>query len=129
MSTKTKSRKKTNPDHDVLNALIIDSIQDIKGKKISKLDLRHLHDAPANYFIICEGDSVVQVKSIADHVFRNLKTTANELPSSFEGATSANWVCLDYFDTIVHIFHRDARKFYQLDELWSDARLTEYEDL
>ena len=129
MSTKVKSLNKAKADKSVLNALIIDRIQDIKGKNISKLDLRHLHDAPANFFIICEGDSIVQVKSIADHVFRSLKQEADELPSSFEGATAANWVCLDYFDTIVHIFHRDARKFYQLDELWSDAVLTEYENL
>ncbi|HMQ47863.1 MAG TPA: ribosome silencing factor [Saprospiraceae bacterium] len=112
-----------------LNDLIIDSIQDIKGKNIVKLDLRHLHDAPTDYFIICEGDSNTQVKAICDNIRRRLKNEAGTLPSHSEGERNALWICMDYFHVAVHIFYRETRKFYELEELWSDARFTTYEDL
>jgi ribosome-associated protein len=112
-----------------LNNLIIDSIQDIKGKKIVKLDLRHLEDAPTDFFIICEGESNVQVKSISDNIYRRLKQEANSIPSHIEGQQTATWVLVDYFNTVVHVFHKESRAFYELEDLWGDAIFTEYEDL
>ncbi len=112
-----------------LNDLIIDSIQDIKGKNIIKMDLRHLEDAPSDFFIICEGESTVQVKSIADNVYMRLKNEANNLAAHFEGADTSQWVLVDYFNTVLHVFHPEAREFYQLEELWSDGIITEYENL
>ncbi|MCP3932350.1 MAG: ribosome silencing factor [Bacteroidetes bacterium] len=119
------------PQHSVeqLNDLIIESIQDIKGKNIVKLDLRKLEDAPADYFIICEGNSNTQVKAISDNVYMRLKKEGNTLPFHMEGAKSALWVCVDYFNTVVHVFYKDARHFYELESLWSDAELTEYDSL
>ena len=64
------------------NNLIIDSIQDIKGKKIVKLDLRHLEEAPTDYFIICEGESNTQVKAISDNIYRRIKKEGGVLPST-----------------------------------------------
>ena len=112
-----------------LNNLIIDSIQDIKGKNIIKLDLRHLEDAPTEFFIICEGESNVQVKAISDNIYKRLKQEANTLPSHIEGQQNATWVLVDYFNTVVHIFHKEARQFYELEDLWGDALFTEYENL
>ncbi len=112
-----------------INHLIIDSIQDIKGKKIVKMDLRHLEDAPTDFFIVCEGESTVQVKSIADNVYFRMKKEANSLPSTFEGTSTSRWVLVDYFNVVVHVFHPEAREFYQLEELWSDAIITDYEDI
>lgn len=112
-----------------LNSLIIDSIQDIKGKNILKLDLRHLDDAPTDYFIICEGDSNIQVKAISDNVYRRLKQEGFTLPSHIEGQHNALWILLDYFSTVVHVFYRDTRQFYELEDLWSDAIFTEYQNL
>ncbi len=114
---------------EALNDLIIDSIRDIKGKKIMKLDLRHLDDAPTDFFIICEGESTVQVKSIADNIYLRMKKETDNLPSHFEGTAGARWVLVDYFNIVVHVFHPEAREFYQLEELWSDAIITEYKDL
>ena len=111
-----------------LNDLIIDSIQDIKGKNIVKLDLRHLDDAPTDFFIICEGESTVQVKSIATNVAARLKKEAGNPPNHTEGAGSSQWVLVDFFNVIVHVFYPEAREFYQLEELWSDAKVTKYED-
>ncbi|MCB0568410.1 MAG: ribosome silencing factor [Phaeodactylibacter sp.] len=112
-----------------LNDLIIDSIQDIKGKNIVKLDLRRLEDSPADFFIICEGDSNTQVKAISDNIQRKLKAEGKVLASHVEGERNALWICLDYFNTVVHVFYRETRSFYELESLWSDARFTEYESL
>lgn len=112
-----------------MNDLIIDSIQDIKGKHIVKLDLRQLDEAPTDFFIICEGDSSTQVKAISDNINVRLKREGNTYANHVEGTQSALWVCMDYFNTVVHIFHPEKRSFYQLENLWSDAIVTEYESL
>ncbi len=74
-----------------LNDLIVDSIQDIKGKKILKLDLRHLDDAPTEFFIICEGDSNTQVKAISDNIYRRLREEADVLPFSLRRASKMHF--------------------------------------
>jgi ribosome-associated protein len=121
--------KENQPSIEELNDLIIDSIRDIKGKNIIKLDLKKLNDAPTDFFIICEGDSSTQVKAIADNINVRLKKEADTFASHVEGSNSATWICMDYFNTVVHIFHPEKRKFYQLEALWSDAELTEYASL
>lgn len=108
--------------------MIIDSIQDIKGRNIVKLDLRQLDDAPAEYFIICEGESNTQVKSISENISKRLKFETNTLPFSKEGVSSSRWILLDYFSTVVHIFYKDVRSHYGLEDLWGDAEITEYAD-
>ena len=112
-----------------INDLIIDSIQDIKAKDIIKLDLRGLEDSPTDFFIICSGDSFVQVKGIAENVNKRLKNEAKTRPLHVEGQQNGRWICIDYFNTVVHIFYKEAREFYELEQLWSDAILTEYETL
>jgi ribosome-associated protein len=125
----TAQLKRPQLNQEAVNDLIIDSIQDIKGKHIIKLDLRRLKDAPTDYFVICEGDSTTQVRAIADNVRRRLRDEGAGAPVHVEGERNATWICLDYFTTVVHVFYREARKFYELEDLWSDARLTEYETL
>lgn len=126
-ATAAQQIHKTNGD---LNSLIIDAITDIKGKNIVKLDLRELEDAPADYFIVCEGDSNTQIRSIAEHVHHRMKEQHATLPGRGpEGLQTAKWVCLDYITTVVHIFHRETREFYGLEDLWSDARISEYASL
>jgi ribosome-associated protein len=109
--------------------LILDSIRDIKGKKIVRLDLRQLDDRPAEFFFICEGDSTTQVASIAGNVQKRMKNELGELPKTASGGRHANWICLDYFDVVVHVFYPETRAFYELEDLWSDAVITEYETL
>lgn len=128
MSTQVRI-KQQKPNLDTLNDLIIDSIQDIKGKNIVKLDLRILGDAPADYFIICEGTSSTQVKAISDNIQKRLKEELGIFPNHVEGTRNALWVCMDYFNTVVHIFHYESRTFYELEDLWSDAKVTQYDSL
>jgi ribosome-associated protein len=121
---------KATPSHvEELNDLIVDSIQDIKGKNIVKLDLRKLDDGPTDFFIICEGDSTTQVKAIAGNIHKRLKEELGQPPYHVEGVATARWICMDCFNTVVHVFHREAREFYDIENLWSDAKFTEYENL
>ena len=122
-------RVTNNDSAEQLNDLIIDSIQDIKGKNIIKLDLRQLEDAPTDFFIICEGESNTQVSSIAGNIKNRLKLEADQIASHVEGERNSMWILMDYFNVVVHVFHKETRKYYELEDLWSDAILTEYETL
>jgi len=107
--------------------LILDSIRDIKGKNIVRIDLRKLHDRPAEFFFVCEGDSTTQVASIAGQVQKRMKQELNEMPKTTTGGRHANWICIDYFDVVVHVFYPETRKFYELEDLWSDGVVTTFE--
>ena len=128
MNTSSEAKKLEIPN-DQINDLIIDSITDIKGKNIVKLDLTKLDDGPTDFFIICEGDSNTQVRAIAENIKKRLKQDAGLPPSHYEGQQNAKWICLDYFTTVVHVFYPETREFYCLEELWSDAILTEYDHI
>lgn len=112
-----------------LNAIAIDAIQDIKGKGIVQLDLRALDDAPTDFFVICQGDSNTQVNAIAGNIQKRLKDELGVYPNHVEGQQGGTWVCIDYFNTVIHVFYHETRNFYELEELWGDAKVTEYETL
>jgi ribosome-associated protein len=111
---------------DAVNDLIVEAIQEIKGKNIVKIDLRNLKERPTDFFIICEGDSIVQVRAIAERVRTKVRDEAGRRPGHLEGGTNSVWILVDYFDVVVHIFHPEMRSFYQLEKLWSDGDSTEY---
>jgi len=119
----------TKASDDVLINLIIDSIQDIKGKNIIQLDLRKLDTSPADYFIICEGESSTQVQSIAQNVNKRVKQELGIYPSHTEGVKDSRWVLVDYFGLVVHVFYPETRAYYDLENLWHDARIVSYEDV
>ncbi|MCB0640934.1 MAG: ribosome silencing factor, partial [Phaeodactylibacter sp.] len=85
--------------------------------------------APTDFFFFFEGDSSTQVQAIANNIQLRLKREAATMPSHVEGVQAATWVCLDYFNVVVHVFYRETRKFYRLEDLWSDAKTTEYGSL
>lgn len=111
------------------NDILVDCVQDVKGKRIVKLDLRHIHDRPADFFIIATGDSNVQVRSIGENIRSRVKEELGLIPNHVEGTQKSTWVLVDYFDVVIHIFYKETREFYELENLWSDAIVTEYEDL
>lgn len=129
MNTERRLKEKHGIGLSEMNNLIIDSIQDIKGKNIIKLDLTELEEAPADYFIVCEGESTTQVKAIANNVVKRLREEGDTKPLHTEGKEFSKWVLVDYFNIVVHVFHPETRSFYELEELWSDAKITNYEDL
>ncbi len=109
---------------ETLNELIVDSISDKKGLNIITLDLRSIEEAAADFFILCTAESSTQVKAIADHISKNVKDNSGEHPWRSEGMQNLEWVLIDYVDTVVHVFLRDKRQLYNLEELWSDAQST-----
>ena len=93
------------------------------------MDLREVDGAPSEYFIICEGDSSTQIRAISSNIQKKIKEELAIYPSHKEGIQDANWVLVDYFDVVVHVFYPDTRKFYDLEDLWGDADITSYENL
>ena len=93
--------------------------QERKAHQVTVLDLRDISTA-TYYFVIASGNSDVQVKAIADHVIEELKKEGLR-PQHVEGLSGGRWVLLDYIDFVVHVFHPQARAFYQLENLWGDA--------
>jgi len=129
---KNKRIKETNSIElvdEALAALIVKSIQDIKGQNIIRLDLRNLENAPTNQFIICEGSSNTQVSAISDNIFKRIKEELGLRPNHVEGQSDAKWILVDYFDIIVHIFYPETRVFYDIENLWIDAEKIEYADI
>jgi len=81
----------------------------------------------SDFFVICTADANTQVKAIADEIDKKLRKDGIKCYHK-EGYNSLNWVLLDYFDVVVHIFKKEAREFYKLEKLWGDAVFTEIED-
>ena len=117
-------KKNTDPT-DALKDLIVDACQDIKAKDLIVLDLKDITEASASYFIICHGDSSTQVNAIASNVLKKVKEEMGQSGNK-EGMKNGEWVLVDYGDVVVHVFFKEKRYYYQLEELWSDGTLTEY---
>lgn len=100
---------------------IIHAIQEKKGENIISLDLRKIPEAVADFFIICEGASQPQVRAISDSVEDEVKQKCGEDPYRHEGKQNLHWVLIDYVNVVVHVMHPDTRKFYKLEDMWSDA--------
>jgi ribosome-associated protein len=107
---------------------IIKAIQEKKGENIVALDLRKIPEAVADFFVICEATSTIQIKAIADFVEETVKRDCGENPYKHEGYSALQWVLIDYVNIVVHIMQPETRKFYKLEEMWSDGALTEHND-
>lgn len=105
---------------------IIRAIQEKKGENIVTLDLRKIPEAVADFFIICEASNQPQIRAISDAVEEEVKKTAGENPYRHEGKQNLQWVLIDYVNIVVHIMTTESRKFYKLEEMWSDAPRDEH---
>ncbi|MBM3439280.1 MAG: ribosome silencing factor [Bacteroidetes bacterium] len=107
---------------------ILQALTDKKASHIVSLDLRKIPEAVADFFVICEASSTTQVKAIADHVEYSVREACKEAPYRHEGTQALQWVLVDYVNVVVHIFQPETRKFYRLEEMWSDASVLEHND-
>ena len=107
---------------------IIHAIQEKKGDQIISLDLRKIPEAVADYFVICQASNNNQLKAIADNVEEQVWIKCEEKPYKHEGRQAEQWILIDFVNVVVHIMLPDSRKFYQLEELWSDAPALEHID-
>ncbi len=108
---------------------ITKGIQEKKGSNITIADLSGIEGSICHYFIICQGSSPTQVEAIADSVEETAKTDAGERPVHVQGTTNAQWIAMDYTDVMVHVFLPETREYYNLENLWEDAKLTNIPDL
>jgi ribosome-associated protein len=107
---------------------IIKAIQEKKGENIVSLDLRKIHEAVADFFIICEASNPQQVRAIGEFVEEEVKKHCKETAYKHEGYQALQWVLIDYVNIVVHVMLPEPRKFYQLEEMWSDAERDEHKD-
>jgi ribosome-associated protein len=107
---------------------IVKAIHGKKGENVISLDLRKIPEAVADFFIICEANNPTLVKAIADEVEFKVKQECNELAYKHEGRTAQQWILIDYVNVVVHVMLPEPRKFYGLEELWSDAVVTEHNE-
>ena len=107
----------------LLKEKIISILEDKKARDVVAIDVDNV-TVIADSFIICNGTSTTHIKSLADEVEKVLKEKESILPSHTEGYNSARWILMDYGDVIVHIFHEEDRKFYDIERLWTDGIIT-----
>lgn len=126
-SRKKSTVKKLTKNSKIFKA-IINAIQEKKGENIVSLDLRKIPEAVADFFIICEASNNTQLKAIADFVEFDVKEKCAEAAYKHEGRQAQQWILIDYVNIVVHIMLPEPRKFYQLEEMWSDAPQAEHRD-
>jgi len=107
---------------------IINAIQEKKGENIISLDLRKIPEAVADFFIVCEAGNPTLLKAIADEVEHEVKERCGEAPYKHEGRQAQQWILIDYVNVVVHVMLPEPRKFYRLEEMWSDAVTAEHND-
>lgn len=108
---------------------IINAIHEKKGENLISLDLRKIPEAVADFFIICEANNPSLLKAIADEVEHEVKERCGESAYKHEGRQAQQWILIDYVNVVVHIMLPEPRKFYQLEEMWSDAVSTEHNEI
>ncbi|ASS48041.1 MAG: ribosome silencing factor [Candidatus Fluviicola riflensis] len=120
---------KQDTDSQILCNAIVEGMQENKAKDIVVLDLRNIANAVTDFFVICSGESSTQVDGISSTVTRHTRQELQEKPWHQEGKTNSEWILLDYVSVVAHIFYKDARHFYELEDLWSDAIRTNIPNL
>jgi ribosome-associated protein len=126
---KTLVKKKNTPEEALkLQEAITFGMKEKKAFDITIIDLKSIKNAVADYFIICSGNSNTQVEAIADSIEDEVIKLTSQNPWHKEGKSNNEWILLDYVDVVAHIFLKDKRKFYSLEELWGDAKIVNIEN-
>lgn len=104
-------------ESEIVAKLAAKALDEKKGEDVVVLDLRGIASAPAAFFVIASGNVPSHVSALSDHVFEIIKKTTGSNPYKVEGYQNAEWILMDYFDVVVHIFQKEKRDFYRLDQL------------
>jgi ribosome-associated protein len=126
LETRTKSTSNRLTKSSKIIKTIIKAIYDKKGENVVSLDLRKIHEAVADFFIVCEANNPSLLKAVADEVEYLVKKECQELPYKHEGRQAQQWILIDYVNVVVHVMLPEQRKFYGLEELWSDGTVEEH---
>ena len=117
------AKKKSNADE--LISKIISGVEDVKGIDISLLDLRDIENTVCSYFIVCSGSSNTHVNAIVSSVQKTVSKELREKPFHTEGLDNSEWVLIDYVNIVVHVFQKHIREYYNIEDLWGDAKTTQ----
>jgi len=114
---------------DLLAEIAVKGIQEKKGMEITCLNLKEVKNAVADYFIICHGNSNTHVAAIADSVEDEIRKAIKEKPWHREGSENRQWLLLDFVNVVVHVFQQETREFYNLEDLWADAKVEQVDSV
>ena len=129
MATRKKVKFEGTPYEGNIEELIIQALIEKQGVDIQCINLKKLNHVYFDYFIVCTGNSKPHVETLCDYVQEQTKRVANTNPIHIEGLENKEWILLDYFNVLVHIFQPETREFYRLESLWEDAKITHFEDV
>ena len=107
-----------------LSSLVVKGMEEKKAEDVSIMDLRNVKGAVSDFFVLCSGSSDTQLESIAESIEKEVKNQGGETPWRKEGFTNKEWILIDYVNVVAHIFKKNQREFYDLEDLWGDARIT-----
>ena len=110
-------------DSKQLSEVVAQGMLEKKGVDVIILDLRKVKSAVTDFFVICSGNSDTQVDAITDSVEQEVHKRAGQDPWHKEGKENREWILLDYVDVVVHVFKKDRRQFFALEDLWGDAEV------
>ncbi len=119
--------RKIQTPSEALVKVIVHGMQEKKAMSISILDLRQVKNAFTEFFVICSANSDTQVDAIMNSVEDEVIKALGQKPFRNEGKQNREWILMDYLDVVVHVFRKDRRNFYALEDLWGDAEITEVE--
>ena len=125
--SKKKTTTKTSDAGKILAEWVVKGMQERKAKNISLLDLRNIPNRVSDFFIICDAESGTHVNSIAESIDQMVKKNTGEKPFHTEGWENSQWILMDYVNVVAHVFLRETREFYNLESLWADAEVQEYQ--
>ncbi|MDN3670185.1 ribosome silencing factor [Echinicola jeungdonensis] len=108
-----------------LSKIIVKGMEEKKASDIVLMDLREITDSVSDFFVICSGQSDTQIEAISTSIEEEVYKKNKERPWRSEGKNSRQWVLVDYVDVVAHIFLKEKRAFYGLEELWGDAKITQ----
>jgi ribosome-associated protein len=103
---------------------VIGALEDKKGQKICVLDMRHLSERMADFFVIAQAESSIQLRALADSVYEKVREQVGLKPWGTEGQTHGRWILVDYAELVLHLFIPELRDYYNLEKLWNDARIS-----
>lgn len=120
---------KAEANSDILAELVVKGMQEKKASDIVVLNLKSLKNAVSDYFVIASATSDTQLEAIASSIEEEIYKATRQNPWQSEGRTNKEWVLLDYVDVVAHVFLKDKREFYALEELWGDAGIKHVESV
>ena len=112
-----------------LSKVVVKGMQEMKAENIVVMDLRKVNNAVADFFVLGSGTSDTHIDSIAESVDAEVNKVSGENPWHREGFNNKTWVLLDYVDVVAHVFNRDTREFYALENLWGDAKIVRHDEV